>query len=131
MRHWAAFMAAAVLLFTPGILRAKTAGASAQSTATAPAGQREQYQKLVEAKLRKLDREIAKLNAQAPQKGQKLQQRFRQQMAEVDEKRKAAQRDLEKFENTSQQAWQDAKPDLDAAMKDLETAYKRAASHFK
>ena len=51
-------------------------------------------------------------------------------MAELDRKRQVAQQQFEKLKNSSQTAWRDMKPELDAAMRDLEFAYKRAAADF-
>jgi chromosome segregation ATPase len=131
MKQLAAILATAVLVSTPCSLQSRTSGTNAGAKATASAGKKEQYQRQVEAKLRDLDREIAGLKARASHNGRQVQKQFTQQMAELDDKRKAAQPQLEKFKDSSQQAWQDAKPGLDAAVRDLETAYKRAASDFK
>ncbi len=131
MKYLVPILAAVVLFWTPCRLHARTSGTNAGAKAATSAGEKAQYQKQVETNLRKLDREIATLKARVPRKGRELRKQFLQQMAELDEKREAAQRELEKFKNTSQQAWQDAKPGLDAAVKDLETAYKHAASDFK
>lgn len=131
MKQLAAILAAAVALWVPGGLQARATGTNAGAKSASSAGPKERYQKQVEAKLRKLDREIAALKAQVPSDRQELRKQFNRQMAELGKKREAAQRELEKFKNSSQQAWHDAKPGLDAALKDLETAYKRAASDFK
>jgi F0F1-type ATP synthase membrane subunit b/b' len=131
MKYMTLILTVAVLLCAPRSFRAATSGLNTEAKAAASAGQKERYQKQVEAKLRQLDREIAALKANAPQEGRQLRRQFIQQMAELDKKREAAQRQLEKFESTGQQAWQDAKPELDAAVKDLATAYARAASDFK
>ena len=71
------------------------------------------------------------MKGQVPQNGRELRKEFIQRMAELDEKREAARKQLDKFKNSSQQAWKDARPPLDAAVKSLEKAYKRAASDFK
>lgn len=131
MKYLVPILAAVVLFWTPCRIQARVSGTNAGAKATASAGQKTRYQEQVEANLRKLDREIDALKARVPRKEGELRKQFLQQMAELDEKREAAQRELEKFKNTSQKAWQDAKPGLDAAVKDLETAYKRAASDFK
>jgi predicted nucleic acid-binding Zn-ribbon protein len=131
MKHLTTILAAAALLWMPCSLRAGTLTKDGMAQAAAPAGQKERYQKQVEAKLRELDREIAALKNQAPRKRRELQNLFKRQMADLDAKREAAQDQLEKFKNTSQEAWRDAKPELDAALKNLEKAYKRAASDFE
>jgi len=49
----------------------------------------------------------------------------------LDRQRVTVQRQLDKLKTSSQQAWRDMKPNLDAAMKNLEAAYQRAAADFK
>jgi len=93
--------------------------------------QRNQFQEKTQAKLRKLDQEIEALNAKAAKQGKEVRKDLDRQMAELERKRQVLQQQLEKFKNSSQEAWRDMKPGIDAAMKDLELAYKRAASHFK
>jgi hypothetical protein len=43
----------------------------------------------------------------------------------------AVQKQLDKLKTSSQQAWRDMKPDLEAAMKNLEAAYQHAAADYK
>jgi chromosome segregation ATPase len=131
MKHLVPMLAAALLLWTPCGLQARTSGTNTGTQAATSVGQGEQYEKQVNAKLRELDREINDLKARLPREGQELRKELTQQVAELDEKRAEARRELEKLNESSQQAWQDAKPKLDAALKDLEAAYKRAAADFK
>ena len=49
-------------------------------------------------------------------------------MAELDRKGEVAGQQFEKLKNSSQEAWRDMKPGIDAAMRDLEPAYKRTAA---
>ena len=130
-KYLAPILAVALALAAPCSLRAGASGPKATAKTSAAARQRDKYQKQVEAKLRELDRETARLKAQAPRQRRELRKEFDEQMAELDQKRQAAQKQLEKFEGNSQHAWRDAKPSLDAAMKNLEKAYQRAASDFK
>jgi hypothetical protein len=71
------------------------------------------------------------LNAKASKQGTEARKQFDRQIAELDRQRVTVQRQLDKLKTSSQQAWRDMKPDLDAAMKNLETAYQRAAADFK
>jgi Zn-dependent M32 family carboxypeptidase len=95
------------------------------------ARQRNQYEEKAEAKLRELNRRIAELNAKAGPQARSARKQLDRQIAELDKRRAALQQQLEKFKNTSQEAWRDAKPGIDAAMRDLEDAYQRAAADFK
>jgi len=93
--------------------------------------QKDQYQEKAEARIRELSRKIDELNAQASKEGKEVRKRLEPQVAALDRQRAAAQQQLEKLKNTSQQAWRDMKPNLEAAMKNLQDAYERAARDFK
>jgi chromosome segregation ATPase len=95
------------------------------------ARQRDQYEEKAEAKLRELNRRIEELNAKAGPQAKSARKELDRQIAELDQRRAVLQRQLEKLKNTSQEAWRDAKPGIDAAMRDLEAAYQRAAADFK
>ena len=95
------------------------------------ARQRAQYEEKAEAKLRELNRRIEELNSKAGPQAKSARKQLDRQVAELDQRRAALQQQLEKFKNTTQEAWRDAKPGIDAAMRDLETAYQRAAADFK
>jgi len=51
--------------------------------------------------------------------------------SELEQKRQAARVTLDKFKTSSKEAWPDVKPGIQAAMNDVETAYRRAAPQFK
>jgi TolA-binding protein len=102
--------------------------------------QRQMYQTQIEAKLRELDHEIDALtkkieNENSEDRTRARQQEYRakaqQQMAELDRERAAARRQLDRLQNSGQDAWQDVKVGIDAAVQDLQAAYDRAASEFK
>lgn len=93
--------------------------------------ERKQYQGEIEAKLRELDQEIEALKAKTAKQGNEARKQLDQQMTELVQKRELARQEFEKFKNSSQEAWRDMKPGIGAAIRDLEAAYNRAASHFK
>jgi len=93
--------------------------------------QKDSYEEKAEARLRELKRQIDDLNAKASKQGSEARKQFDRQMADLDRQRVTVQRQLEKLKTSSQQAWRDMKPNLDAAMKNLETAYQRAAADLK
>ena len=93
--------------------------------------QRDSYQEKAQARLRELKRRIDALNVKAGKQSGEARKEFDRQIADLDRQRASVQRQLEKLRTTSQQAWRDMKPDLDAAMKNLEAAYQRAAADFK
>jgi hypothetical protein len=93
--------------------------------------QRDAYQAKAEARLRELRRQIDALNAKASKQSGEARKEFDRQIAGLDRQRASVQQQLEKLKTTSQQAWHDMRPNLDAAMKNLEAAYQRAAADFK
>lgn len=92
---------------------------------------RQKYQDDVESKLREIREKIETLKARAAKQGQAAQEEYDQQLPELKRKYDAAQRKFEKLKNASQDAWQDMKAGIDAAVSDLQAAYNRAALHFK
>ncbi len=92
--------------------------------------ERIEYQKKVEARLRRLNRQVEALKKQASQRGEEARKQLDVELKELDRKQAAAEQELKKLKNSSGKAWQDLKPGLEAAMKDLEAAFKRAASEF-
>jgi multidrug resistance efflux pump len=92
--------------------------------------QRLVYQTKIEAKLHYLDREIDELKTEMKQSKLDRNQ-YDQRMAELERKRELAHEKLEKLQRSSQEAWVDMRAGIDAAMDDLESAYQKAAHHFK
>lgn len=93
--------------------------------------QRNQYQEKTEARLRELDYKINALDTKAAKQTRDIGKQLDRQIAELDQKRDVTQQKFERFKTSSAEAWRDMKPGIEAAMKDLEVAYKRAASHFR
>jgi len=92
---------------------------------------RDSYQEKAEARLRELKRKIDALNVKASKQSSEARKEFDRQIADLDRQRASVQQQLEKLKSTTQQAWRDMKPNLDAAMKNLEAAYQHAAADFK
>ena len=88
------------------------------------------YQHQIEAKLRALDQHIGALKKNAGKQSKVDRKELVKEIAELDRKSAAAHLEFEKLQNSSQTAWQDMKSGLEAAVKDLETAYDKAASRF-
>jgi glucose-6-phosphate-specific signal transduction histidine kinase len=131
MKRLIPFLTIILLIWTPYGSQGSVPEFAVNSKGASINQQREQYQKEIETKLRKLDQEISALKAKAPEEGNELRKQFQQEMAELHQKRALAQRKFDKFTASSQQAWRDMKPGVDKAINDLEAAYKRAASDFK
>jgi uncharacterized protein involved in exopolysaccharide biosynthesis len=93
--------------------------------------ERQVYRDRAAAKLRELDRQIDALRERLARGTERQRRDLDPQLAEMERKREFAHQKLEKFETSSQEAWVDMKAGIDAAMDDLEAAYKRADSHFR
>jgi TolA-binding protein len=129
---WLSYSLMLAMLCCPACSNVQNAQGPDESQKNEAAKQdRQQYQDQVEAKLRELDREIDELKAKAEKHGKEAQKQYDQQRPELERKRKAAQQEFEKLKNSSREAWQDMKAGIDAAMDNLESAYDKAASHFK
>lgn len=110
---------------------AKQVAARPRERTEAGASERQQYQEKIETKLHELDREITALKAEAAKQGKDAGKQIDQQLPELERKYEIARQKFEKFKNSSQGAWQDMKVGIDAAMKDLQAAYNRAATHYE
>jgi sulfite reductase alpha subunit-like flavoprotein len=131
VKNLALYLILSFLTWTPGFSQQKAAkpGNNSVTKGTIPA--KNEYQQEAEAKLKELDREIDGLKTKAATQSEEAKKQFAKQMKELDRKREIARRKLDMFEESSEEAWQDMKPGINRAMKDLEAAYQRAASHFK
>jgi flagellar motility protein MotE (MotC chaperone) len=105
--------------------------ADQNGTAAAASGEKQQYEEKIEAQLKELDREIANLKERAVKQSKATRKDLDQSLTELEVKREVLRVKLEKLRNESEAAWKDMKPGIEAAMDDLEAAYRRAASHFK
>jgi hypothetical protein len=129
------------LLFWPACSTEQNRANPNESTeAESARQQRLRYQDQIEAKLHGLDHEIDALtqkieNETSEDRTKARQQEYRakaqQQLAELDRKREAARRQLNKLKDSGQDAWQDMKGGIDAALQNLQAAYDRAAAEFK
>lgn len=131
MKRLLSIIAISLLLWPACSTEQKTASQNEKRETETARQEREEFQGKVEAQLRDLDREIDALRAKMGKPNKVRRKQVEKQMAELERKREAAQEEFEKLQNSSQEAWKDMKVGIDAAMEDLETAYKQAASHFK
>lgn len=129
---WLGYSLCLAILLWPACSTGEKAQTPNQSQeAEAARRERQQYQKKIETKLRELDQEIDALKVKTAKQSKVARKQLDRQMSELDQKREVAHQEFAKLRNSGQGAWQDMKAGIDAAMDDLETAYERAASHFK
>jgi hypothetical protein len=92
---------------------------------------REQYQKRIQANLDELGRQISGLEAKAEAQGDQARRELRKQLKELTQQHQATARQYEELKNEGQEAWKKMKPQMDAALDELEKAYERLASRFQ
>jgi septal ring factor EnvC (AmiA/AmiB activator) len=130
MKKLVCVMAMSLLLWPACNADLNRASQNENNTAETARQQRLVYQAKIEAKLRYLDREVDELKTKLEQ-SKVDRKEYDQRMAELERKREVAHQKLEKLRTSSQAAWVDMKAGIDAALDDLESAYDKAASHFK
>jgi|SRR5579875_182797 len=92
--------------------------------------QRRKYEKKMRAELDRLNGQIAELKAKAAKQSAKTRTEINREIRELNKKSEVARGKLRQLETSSSGAWKDMKKGVDAAMEDLESSYKRAASQF-
>jgi Skp family chaperone for outer membrane proteins len=92
---------------------------------------REQYQKRIQAKLDELGREISALETREEAQADQARRELRKQLKELTQQHQATARQYEELKQEGQEAWKKVKPQMDAALDELEKAYERLASRFQ
>jgi len=131
MKNLTLLLAMVLLVWIPSPCQVAASSQRKTAEGETTSQQRSRYQEEAEAKLRELNRKIDTLNSKANKQASEARKEFDRQMAELNQKREIVRQRLEKLKNSTQQAWRDMKPELDAAMKNLAAAYQRAAADFK
>ena len=120
------------LMFWPGCSsEQRAAKRNDPSEAETAKQERQMYQDRAAAKLRELDQEIEALNKEIGSQSRVDRKQLDRETADLERKREAAHQQIKELEGSSQAAWGDMKAGIDAALRDLETAYHQAATHFK
>ena len=129
-----AIACAAAVLFGMLILQAPeweghpvTAQQSKEQTRLATES-REQYQKRIEAKLGELGRQISALEAKAQAQGDQTRQELRKQLKDLTQQHQSTARQYEELKLQARETWKKMKPQMDAAVDELEKEYERLAS---
>lgn len=118
-----------VLTAAPG--RPYAAGEAKSATAPEATQQKEQYEKGMEERLKKLGRQLDELNAKAADMTAQAKMDIDRGIAEARTKQKAASAKLEEMRKRSEKKWKKFTSETDAAMDEFEKAYERAKAHFK
>lgn len=88
------------------------------------------YQEKFDAQLREWSAKIDELKAKADQAKAEAKIEYYEQIEELRSKQMAAQTKLQELSKSGEQAWEEFKPGLEHARKELKTSVERAASKF-
>ncbi len=124
-------MIAVLLLFAAAPGRAYAAGEAKGAALPEAAQQKEQYEKSMEERLKKLGRELDGLAARAAAMTEQAKTDVNRGIAEAKTKQKDASAKLEEMQKKSEKTWKKFVSETDAAMDEFEKAYERAKAHFK
>lgn len=123
---------AMALLFWPACSAEQNrASQKDRGTAESTRQRRQVYQDELQAKLRDLDNEIDALKTRIETDNKINRKDADRQMAELERRRQIAHVRLEKLRTSGDEAWGDMKAGIDAAMDNLDAAYKQATARFK
>ena len=89
---------------------------------------REDYQKRMQTKLDELGRQISALEAKPETQANQARQELRGQLRELSRQHQATARQYEALKQESQETWEKMKPKMDAALDELDKAYRNLAS---
>lgn len=91
---------------------------------------KEDFQHSLEARLKDLDAEIAKLREKGADLKDQAAATFEKKMAELQTKRDAARAKLAEVGQSSAEAWKNVRKGAESAWDDLDKAFREAASEF-
>jgi uncharacterized coiled-coil DUF342 family protein len=94
-------------------------------------GLKEEYQKELQEQLDEWGKEIDKLKGVADKAKAGLQQEYYKEIADLREKKKAAQEKLDELKSSSEEAWEDLKGGIEISWNAMSNAVKSAISRFK
>ena len=108
-------------------------GAETQKQATTPATSqsREQYENSMEARLKKVGKQLDELQVKAGKMAQQANKDIDRQLAEATKMQKAASGKLEELRKKSEKEWKKFTTEMNQAADDVEKAYESAKSKFK
>ncbi len=122
---------AVLLLLAAAPWRAYAAGEAKGTASPEAAQQKEQYEKGLEERLKKLGRDLDELTAKAAAMTEQAKTDINRGIAEARTKQKAASAKLEEMRKKSVKKWKKFASETDAAADEFEKAYERAKAHFK
>jgi uncharacterized protein HemX len=92
---------------------------------------RQQYQKRIQAKLDELNRQISALEAREETQADQARRELRKQLKELTQQHQATARQYQELKQQGQETWKRMKPQMDAALDELEKGYERLVSRIQ
>jgi LPS O-antigen subunit length determinant protein (WzzB/FepE family) len=108
----------------------RDAGQAVNTAAEFSRQTKEEFQKKLEARLKDLDAEIAKLREKGRDLKDKAKANWDQKMAELETKRDAARAKLAEVGHSSAEAWKDVQKGAQSAWDELDKAFRDASREF-
>ncbi|HET6365541.1 MAG: hypothetical protein ACM30F_03430 [Nitrospirota bacterium] len=122
---------ALMLLLSSVPLSALAAEKTSGTKTHEPVQQKEQYERSMEERLRKIGKELDELRTNTADMTEEARKEMNQHIEEVEMKQKLASRKLEEMRKESQKEWKKVADEMNAAMNELEAAYEKTISHMK
>ena len=105
--------------------------AMANDRSPAEAAKREEYRKSMEEKLARIGRELDELEVQAKKAKGDAKAKFEDQVANLEQRRKALKKDLDGAATTTGRAWEQLRTGLDKAFSELRRGFENARREIK
>ncbi len=128
---WKKYLLTALLLIVSGLLVLSAVAEERQATAVEKSQQKEQYEKSMEERLRKLGKQLDELKSKAATMAERMKKDTKEDLNAAEKKRKIASQKLEQMRNETEEKWKKFSKKMNEAVYDFEKAYKKAKSHFK
>jgi len=122
----------ALMLFLAAVPLSAPATEKASGTkAPQTAQQKEQYEKSMEERLRKIGKDLDELKAEAADLTEEARKEMNRYIEDAEKKQKAASRRLEEMRKESEKKWKEFTDEMNALMDELEKTYEKAKKHLK
>ena len=95
------------------------------------AEKKDQYEKSMEERFRRLGKSLDELHARAAVMAEQARRETERSLTDAEQKRKEAGRKLQEMRTEGKKQWTRFVEEMNAAMDEFETACKRAKAHFK
>ncbi len=122
----------ALMLLLAAVPLSTLATEKASSTkAPQTAQQKEQYEKSMEERLRKIGKDLDELKAKAAGLTEEARKEMNRYIEDAEKKQQAASRRIEEMRKESETKWKEFTDEMNAMMNELEKTYEKAKTHLK